>query len=196
MIVVIDTTIGHKKYLGKLLTYLRRRNAAFAVIRDLDGLRALPVPPSQIIISGSDLSAIDTRRLPPTLVALLDHVLRARAYRRTRILGICFGAQYIAAHLGVQMVHLSDGVAQRIDVHEMGIRPWFFVHDLPIQSTPMRAPIEVLGTATIGGWLGVIVAFRHKRRPMMGVLFHPEQMRSTYRVLDSFLTIAGGTCRR
>jgi N5-(cytidine 5'-diphosphoramidyl)-L-glutamine hydrolase len=88
------------------------------------------------------------------------------------LLGVCRGMQAIQHRFGIELTRVSEHVAraQRVRVG----RSWATVnsyHGWGARHT--RDPLEVGATAEDG----VVEGVRHKSRPMLGVMWHPERHR-------------------
>jgi len=87
------------------------------------------------------------------------------------LIGVCRGMQAIQHRFGIALTRVSDHVtrAQRIRLAD----GWVTVnsyHDWGARET--CEPLEVWATAEDG----VIEAVRHKSRPMLGIMWHPERL--------------------
>ncbi len=127
-----------------------------------------------VILSGSPFSVTDEQALRTDLERLIG---------RRPVLGICYGAQYIAQHYGGKVersLKREYGKARLSHIHQ----PDIFLHDVPLESqvwmshgdTIMAIPeqFELLaGTESID-----VAAFRSKEgafgQPVYCIQFHPE----------------------
>jgi anthranilate synthase component 2 len=104
------------------------------------------------------------------------------------ILGVCLGHQAIGCAFGGSIVPAPSLVHGKTSMIHHDGDPLFSGIDNPFAATRYHSlvisadhlPAELLVTARTHE--GVIMAVRHRRRPIHGIQFHPE----------SFLTLAGG----
>jgi anthranilate synthase/aminodeoxychorismate synthase-like glutamine amidotransferase len=125
-------------------------------------------------------------------------VVRA-CWRDYPILGVCLGHQAIVAALGGTICRSEQPRhGQTSDVWHDGQRIFAGVpspftacryHSLVASETDL--PAELIVSATTAD--GVIMAVRHRARPVFGVQFHPESILTEhgYRLLANFLRLAG-----
>lgn len=106
---------------------------------------------------------------------------------KTPILGICLGHQAIAEAFGGRIVRaekLMHGKTSEINHHSAGIfagLPSPFTatryHSLVVEPGSLPDELEVTAKAGATGE-SVIMALRHKTRPVWGLQFHPESIAS------------------
>lgn len=142
------------------------------VPNDVNAARALleTVPVVGVLLTGgNNLAAYggDAPERDETEMALIDHAERAGR----PVLGVCRGMQVIQHRYGVPMSVVSGHVARQQTIRIEG-RPEVVnsFHDLG--TTETSDPLEVWARADDG----VVKAVRHLRRPVMGVMWHPERL--------------------
>jgi anthranilate synthase/aminodeoxychorismate synthase-like glutamine amidotransferase len=130
------------------------------------------------------------RRVTGLARALLDRWDRERPF-----LGVCLGHQLIAEHYGGTVVHAPAPVHGELGelVHDgRGIfrdvpSPIFGAryHSLAVQPASLPRALEVSARGTDG----ILMALRHRERPVESVQFHPESYLTHYgpQILRNFL---------
>jgi anthranilate synthase component II len=117
------------------------------------------------------------------------------------LLGVCLGHQTIAAALGARIVRAPEPMHGRVsDVFHDGQGVFA---GLPNPLTACRYHSLVVDQATLPSCLavsartadGVVMAIRHRQRPLVGLQFHPESILTShgYALLVAFLRMAGIT---
>lgn len=158
-------------FTGSLVQQLQRLGAAVVVVRD-----RLP----------ADASAYDLVLLSPGPGRPEDHpaTMAALATLSVPIFGVCLGMQAIALHFGGRVVPAREIVHGRTSpIHH---RATSFFAGLPSPFPATR--YHSLATAELPDCLeplahtedGEIMALRHRERPIAGVQFHPESVRTKY----------------
>lgn len=190
MILVIDNydsfTYNLVQFLGELgYTLEVRRNDAVT----LDEIASMK--PDQIVISPGPGTPDD---------AGISVDLIKRFYKEIPILGVCLGHQAIGQAFGGKIVRarqVMHGKVSAIEHNQQGI-----FHNLPSPLTATRyhslivqEPIpDVLEVTARGGQASEIMAFQHKKYPVVGVQFHPESILTEYghEMLHNFMQIVTG----
>jgi para-aminobenzoate synthetase component II len=131
-------------------------------------------------------------------VSRLAHELLRRWDRERPFLGVCLGHQIVGEHYGARVVlapepvhgesrpvsHDGRGVFEGLPSPFLGAR----YHSLVVDGESVPADLEV--TATDPG--GLVMAVRHRTRPVESVQFHPESYLTSQgsRLLRNFLKSA------
>src|SRR5262249_21781707 len=128
------------------------------------------IPLAGVVLSGGgDLMAYGGTS--PERDATEDALLEMAEQEGVPVLGVCRGMQAIQHRFGVELMPVSHHVArsQRIRIGDAWVTVNSY-HRLGARAT--RDPLEVWATAEDG----VVEAVRHKRRPMLGIMWHPERL--------------------
>lgn len=187
MILVVDNSFGDKiAYVDHLLRYLRKRGIQYSIVKSLAGLaRVNASTVTGVILTGSPLmvNTHDMGKHPDQFI-LNIRVLTDYA---VPVLGICFGCQLINVLYGGSLKRLRT----------------LFCEDADLQSTNTSIPVgfcinyvldkvapafEIIGTSTIRGHRSTPTFIKHREKPVLGCLFHPEIHAVSQRtILDGFL---------
>lgn len=150
---------------------------------------ALRVDPDAIVLSPGPGHPND-RRLTGLSRALLDRWDLERPF-----LGVCLGHQLIAEHYGATVVRAPEpvhGDVTRVSHDGRGLfrgvpTPTMVAryHSLVVRPATVPESLEVAAH----GDRGIVMALRHRRRPVQSVQFHPESYltRSGPAILRNFL---------
>jgi anthranilate synthase component II len=134
------------------------------------------------------------RRVTGLARSLLDRWDRDRPF-----LGVCLGQQLIAEHYGGKVVHAPrpvHGELSQLEHDGQGIfrgipSPIFGAryHSLMVQRASLPRVLEVSARGTDG----ILMALRHRDRPVESVQFHPESYLTRYgpAILRNFLEGVG-----
>lgn len=153
----------------------------------VDARRALALAPDRVVISPGPCT--------PAEAGVSVEVIRAAAAAGIPTLGVCLGHQAIAAAFGGRVVRAPrpvHGKACRVrrldDPLFAGLPPEFPAgryHSLVVD--PGTLPEELVPLA----WSedGLLMALRHRHRPVWGVQFHPESVLTPHgrTILQNFL---------
>ena len=169
---------------------LRADGASVRVVRATVPLRdAVRVDPDAVVFSPGPGHPSDRR-----LTGLARSLLR-RWDRERPFLGVCLGHQLIAEHYGAEVVRAREpvhGDIARITHDGRGVfngipTPTWVAryHSLVVRPSSVPSALEV---SALGDG-GLVMALRHRNRPVDSVQFHPESYltRSGPRLLKNFL---------
>jgi len=186
MLLLIDNydsfTYNLVHYLGELGAHVVvRRNDALSVEE------AMAMAPSAIVLSPGPCD--------PDRAGICLDLTRAAAGTGTPLLGVCLGHQTIGQAFGGRVVrareivhgklgrifHEGKGVFAGLPSQMMATR----YHSLVVERDSLPAELEITA------WLedGTIMGLRHREKPIEGVQFHPESIRSEHghAMLKTFL---------
>lgn len=189
MILLID---NYDSFVHNLARYLRRLDQETVVVRndalELDDIASWQ--PSAIVLSPGPCT-------PREAGCSLDVVRRFSG--TIPLLGVCLGHQAIAAALGARIVRAPEPMHGRVsDVFhdEQGV-----FAGMPNPLVACRYHSLVVDEATLPSCLlvsartadGVVMAVRHRSRPLVGLQFHPESILTShgYPLLAAFLRSSG-----
>jgi len=189
MILLID---NYDSFVHNLARYFRRLGQRTVVLRndaiDIQGVRRLG--PRAIVLSPGPCTPREAGCSLEVVRELLEE---------TPILGVCLGHQAIAEALGACIVRASEPMHGRTSevLHDgAGI-----FAGLPNPLSACRYHSLVVDEASLPEELrvsartadGTVMALRHRRRPVVGVQFHPEAILTDhgYDLLAGFLRRAG-----
>jgi anthranilate synthase/aminodeoxychorismate synthase-like glutamine amidotransferase len=189
MILLID---NYDSFVHNLARYFQRLGQETHVVRnaeiDLTGIRKRK--PQAIVLSPGPCT--------PTEAGCSLEVVRQLS-GEFPILGVCLGHQTIGAAFGAAIVRAPEpihGRTSEIRHNRQGV-----FRGLPNPLNVGRYHSLVVEEATLPGDLhvtahtddGVIMAFTHRRWPVVGVQFHPESIltQGGYELLANFLRLAG-----
>jgi len=169
---------------------LRADGASVRLVRATVPLRdAVRVDPDAVVFSPGPGHPSDRR-----LTGLARSLLR-RWDRERPFLGVCLGHQLIAEHYGAEVVRAREpvhGDIARITHDGRGVfngipTPTWVAryHSLVVRPSSVPSALEV---SALGDG-GLVMALRHRNRPVDSVQFHPESYltRSGPRLLKNFL---------
>ncbi len=154
--------------------------------------KAVRVDPDAVVLSPGPGHPRD-RRVTGLSRALLDLWDRERPF-----LGVCLGHQLIAEHYGARVVHAPAPVHGEISEFEhdgLGIfegvpSPASAARYHSLVVRPSSVPPSLTVSAHDAG--RIVMALRHRSRPVESVQFHPESYLTRYgpKMLANFLTEA------
>ncbi|MGD0250817.1 MAG: gamma-glutamyl-gamma-aminobutyrate hydrolase family protein, partial [Thermoplasmata archaeon] len=151
---------------------------------------ALRFDPDGVVLSPGPGHPRDRR------VTGLARTLLSRWDRERPFLGVCLGHQLIAEHYGATVVHapapvhgeLSDLVHDGLGIFEGVPSPLAAAryHSLVVRPSSVPRTLEISARGTDG----LVMALRHRERPVESVQFHPESYLTRYgpRILHNFLS--------
>ena len=132
-------------------------------------VRAIPL--TGIVLSGGD-DLVAYGGTSPERDATENALMDLAEEQGLPLLGVCRGMQAIQHRFGIELMQVSAHVtcSQRIRVGDAWITVNSY-HRWGARET--RDPLEPWATAEDG----VIEAVRHKTRPMLGIMWHPERLK-------------------
>lgn len=186
MLLLID---NYDSFTFNLVHYLGELGAACVVKRNdaLDVRQAMALNPSGIILSPGPCD--------PDNAGICLALTEAAAETDTPLLGVCLGHQAIGQAFGGrivrareivhgkmgQIIHEGKGVFAGLPSRILGTR----YHSLVVDRDTLPDCLEITA------WLedGTIMGLRHRDKPIEGVQFHPESIRSErgHALLKNFL---------
>lgn len=189
MIVVIDNTgkQSKKMFLPKIISYLEERDFKYKIIKgDVSGLEELKKLKREtiqhIILSGSPIMLNGQENKDDYICNLyclekLQHI---------PIIGICFGCQLIIKHFNGTLFDTGDVYCKTVEASST-----FKTHKVKLCARYL--PKKVTNVFDVAMSLNVgekqyPCLIKHKQLPMVGVMFHPEALKSTHWVLDFILS--------
>lgn len=184
MFVVVDNTNKRKQFLPKLLAYLTQEQVPFTTVRTLDELRMIPQDSIHgIILSGSNQNIQD--------VSADKYLMNVYAITLgCPLLGICFGAQFIHVYHGGQLVDQKKTTCYDMEVRAKEGGQVFkakFCNRYTFDSYNL-CHFDVLAEYnTPRGSTTYACMFKHKKKPLWGVLFHPEDHPHTQAIIGAFI---------
>lgn len=198
MIIVIDNTRNQKikMFFPKLIQYLQDKDIEYNVIEgDLRGLNKLKgilnkkqKTVNGIIMSGSPIMLDESSNVEDYICNLycLKHL-------NIPILGICFGCQLINVYFGGNLYDMSEVKCIKMKIESKDNNEmWssltgnaqFCCRYLP-KCVPNKQ-LNILMYVNENNMKFPCV-IQHKTRHIIGIMFHPEALKKTNKVLDYFL---------
>jgi anthranilate synthase/aminodeoxychorismate synthase-like glutamine amidotransferase len=170
MILVID---NYDSFVHNLARYIRELGWTTSVVRNdaIDEAGVAAIAPSHIVLSPGPC-APDQAGISVALVKRFGATIP--------ILGICLGHQCIGQAFGGRVVRARRPMHGKVsEIHHDGSGVFAGLPD-PLRGAryhslavaPEGLPADLMVNATSEE--GEIMAFRHRRRPVVGLQFHPE----------------------
>jgi anthranilate/para-aminobenzoate synthase component II len=196
MIIIIDNTQKEKvkMYLPNLVKYFDDRNIPYTLIDgDIHGLPILKKLLSNksvrihgIVLTGSPI-------MPYTHLNIDDYVANIHCLKYAShipTLGICFGCQIMNVYFGGSLYDMNEVFCKKMKVHHAIGAPSFWKSiDGMAQFCCRYLPNIVSPQFDV--MMNVMKTFpcviKHKDKNLIGVMFHPEAMKKTHKVLDYFI---------
>ncbi len=184
-IIVIDNTMPpEKKYLSNIINYLESSNILYKVVSESDELSNLCERFNVIgaISTGSDYRVNeDSNAISYKSLQDLDFP----------ILAICFGYQSMAKFYGVEILSSEETKGQfYLDSFDIS---HFLFENIDLSSTKVSFcfhdyPSEVPeGFTKIAELDGKIAGISNDNLKRYGLLFHPEDLKTTHIIFDNFI---------
>jgi len=185
-ILIVNNTEPQKdRFLKNLLKYFRIRGIEHIVVSNIEELT----------------KAYDSKKIVGTILTgseyrinKFDDKLSRLAVRvsKSPVLGICFGLQSICKNAGVNIIegdlNLDHKILTEIEncklFHNLDLENMklsFSFHDYP-ESCPN-------GYKVVGKVDGMIAAIADDKNERYGVLFHPEDVENSHKILDNFISL-------
>ncbi len=170
MILLID---NYDSFVHNLARYFQRLGHETCVLRNdvADVARVKQLAPAAVVLSPG-----------PCTPELAGHSLDvvSQLWEKIPMLGVCLGHQTIAAAFGARVVRAPEPMHGRTSQIAHTASGVFAGLDNPL--TVCRYHSLIVDRRTLPGdfevtaWLpdGVIMGIRHRRRPLVGLQFHPE----------------------
>lgn len=191
-ILVID---NYDSFVYTINGYLRQLGADTSVVRNDE----IAEEDLEAVIAGFDGVLISPGPGTPDRAGISIPLVHVAIRTGTPVLGVCLGHQAIAEALGAKVTHadeLMHGKVSRVthsgDAFFEGVARQFQAtryHSLAVVRSSV--PQELTITAETDG--GVVMALRHRDRPIYGVQYHPESVLTEwgYRQLGNWLEVTG-----
>ena len=189
MILLVD---NYDSFVHNLARHFRRLGHETVVVRNdaIDGRGVRTIAPHAVVLSPGPCT--------PTEAGCCVEVIRELG-GELPILGVCLGHQAIAAAFGAAIVRAAEPMHGRTSMVRHDGKGIFA--GVPSPLAVCRYHSLVVDEATLGDDLevtartadGVVMAVAHRRRPLVGVQFHPEAVLTEhgYAMLANFLRMAG-----
>ncbi len=189
MILLID---NYDSFVHNLARYLRQLGQTTRVVRnDAIGPEDVGrISPQAIVLSPGPCT-------PRTAGCSMELV--RRFHEHIPILGVCLGHQAIAAAFGARIIRAPEPMHGRTSSVVHDGRGVFEGLPNPLEACRYHSlvvePTDVPTCLEVSGWTNekVVMAFRHRKYPVVGLQFHPESVLTEhgYALLAGFLERAG-----
>ena len=188
MLLLID---NYDSFTFNLVHYLGELGAETAVYRNdaLNVQEAMALKPSGIVLSPGPCD--------PDQAGICLAMTAAAAETKTPLLGVCLGHQTIGQAFGGKVVRHSEIVHGKLGAMHHDGKSVFAGLPSPLQATRYHSLVvdrdSLPDTLEVTAWLedGTIMGLMHKTKPIHGVQFHPESIRSEHghAMLKTFLDL-------
>lgn len=176
MILVID---NYDSFTWNLVHYIEQAGGRTRVIRndELDVEAALALKPSGIVLSPGPCT--------PREAGICIDIVKS-APDDLPILGVCLGHQAIGDAMGEPVVHAQDilhGKISRIRTAQSGLFKNLPEHFNVVRYHSLAIPHQrVPETLVADAWTedGEVMSVHHASRPVFGVQFHPESIKTEH----------------
>lgn len=205
MIVVIDNTRNQKvkMFFPKLTSYLDSKNIKHCIIEgNINGLNDLKkilknrkIRINGIIMSGSPIMLNESSNVE-------DYICNLYCLKQLiniPILGICFGCQLINVFFGGTLYDMAEVKCVKMHIEPNDVRNkkdelWNSLignAQFCCRYLPEYVPNKHLNTLMYvnKGDRKLPCVIQHKKTNIIGVMFHPEALKKTHKVLDDFFEI-------
>ena len=188
MLLLID---NYDSFTFNLVHFLGELGAECAVHRNdaLNVQEAMALNPEAIILSPGPCD--------PDKAGICLALTEAAAETNTPLLGVCLGHQTIGQVFGGKVVRAGEIVHGKLGAMHHGGKSMFKGLPSPLEATRYHSLIVERETLPdeleVTAWLedGMIMGLQHKTKPIHGLQFHPESIRSEHghAMLKNFLDI-------
>ena len=188
MLLLID---NYDSFTFNLVHFLGELGAECAVHRNdaLNVQEAMGLKPEAIILSPGPCD--------PDKAGICLALTEAAAETNTPLLGVCLGHQTIGQVFGGKVVRAGEIVHGKLGAMHHGGKSLFKGLPSPLAATRYHSLIVERETLPdeleVTAWLedGTIMGLQHKTKPIHGLQFHPESIRSEHghAMLQNFLDI-------
>ena len=188
MLLLID---NYDSFTFNLVHFLGELGAECQVHRNdaLNVQEAMGLKPEAIILSPGPCD--------PDKAGICLALTEAAAETNTPLLGVCLGHQTIGQVFGGKVVRAGEIVHGKLGAMHHGGKSLFKGLPSPLQATRYHSLIVERETLPdeleVTAWLddGMIMGLQHKTKPIHGLQFHPESIRSEHghAMLKNFLDI-------
>ena len=188
MLLLID---NYDSFTFNLVHFLGELGAECQVHRNdaLNVQEAMGLKPEAIILSPGPCD--------PDKAGICLALTEAAAETNTPLLGVCLGHQTIGQVFGGKVVRAGEIVHGKLGAMHHGGKSLFKGLPSPLQATRYHSLIVERETLPdeleVTAWLddGMIMGLQHKTKPIHGMQFHPESIRSEHghAMLKNFLDI-------
>ena len=188
MLLLID---NYDSFTFNLVHFLGELGAECAVHRNdaLNVQEAMALNPEGIILSPGPCD--------PDKAGICLALTEAAAETNTPLLGVCLGHQTIGQVFGGKVVRAGEIVHGKLGQMHHGGKSLFKGLPSPLEATRYHSLIVERETLPdelkVTAWLedGMIMGLQHKTKPIHGLQFHPESIRSEHghAMLKNFLDI-------
>ena len=208
MIVIIDNTRNQKikMFFPKLISYLDNNNIDYSVIDgNMNGLNELKkiiknkrVVVRGIIMSGSPIMLNEDSNVDDYICNLYC----LKNLTNIPVLGICFGCQLINIYFGGTLYDMSEVKCVKMHIESTKINDadnkdviWNSLNGTNAQFCcrylPNCVPTKHFSIVMYVNENDIRLpcVIQHKKKNIVGVMFHPEALKKTYKVIERFLSI-------
>ncbi|MEO6095487.1 MAG: aminodeoxychorismate/anthranilate synthase component II [Fibrobacteria bacterium] len=198
MILILD---NYDSFTFNLMQYIGEINPDLKVVRNdqLTVEEAIGLKPTHIVVSPGPCTPSDAgisvaliKNVPPTIP----------------LLGVCLGHQAMGEAFGGKVIRAPAPMHGKLSLIECNTQGLFAglprtfnatrYHSLIVEKSTLPADLEITATcedeaAREGGDAKLIMAMRHKSRPIFGVQFHPESILTEHgkAMVRNFLAMKG-----
>jgi anthranilate synthase component 2 len=188
MLLLID---NYDSFTFNLVHYLGELGAPCLVKRndELDVQQAMALNPAGIVLSPGPCD--------PDKAGICLALTEAAAETNTPLLGVCLGHQTIGQAFGGKVVRAGEIVHGKLGTMHHEGKGLFRGLPSPLKGTRYHSLIvereSLPASLEVTAWLedGTIMGLRHREKPIEGIQFHPESIRSEHghAMLKNFLDL-------